>query len=67
MNTLAMKFKNKAGKSTTIRVAKVKDGVTAAEAHTLMDLIILKNIFFSGDDELSEKISAEIDSTVVLA
>ena len=67
MNTLVMKFKNKAGKSATIRVAKVKDGLTLTEADSLMDLIISRNIFFTGDEELSEKVSAELDSSVVLS
>ena len=53
MNTLVLKFLNKAGKNSTLRISNVKDGLTAAEANTLMDLLITTNIFYEGDQELA--------------
>lgn len=67
MNTLIMKFKNRAGKNVSFRIAKVKEGLTKDESMTLMDLLITKNIFFLGEKELVEKVSCEIASTKVLA
>ncbi len=61
-----MKFLNKAGKSTTIRIPNVKDGLTALEANTLMDLLISTNIFYTGDQELASRESSELDITQVL-
>ena len=66
MNNLVMKFLNKAGKSTTIRIPNVKDGLTALEANTLMDLLISTNIFYTGDQELVSRESSELDITQVL-
>lgn len=66
MNNLVMKFLNKAGKSTTIRIPNVKDGLTALEANTLMDLLISTNIFYTGDQELASRESSELDITQVL-
>lgn len=60
MNTLAMKFKNKEGKNTTLRIAKVKSGVTKSEVDALMDMIIAKNVFFEGLAELAEKVGSEV-------
>lgn len=67
MNTLVMKFLTKAGKSATIRVPNVRENLTAAEANTLMDLIVTANVFFTGDAELASRESAALDSTKALA
>ncbi len=67
MNTLVLKFKNKAGKNSTLRIPNVKDGLTKVEADTLMNLILTTNIFYVGDQELESAESSEVNSTVVLA
>ncbi len=66
MNTLVLKFLNKAGKNSTLRISNVKDGLTAAEANTLMDLLITTNIFYEGDQELASRESSEIIATTEL-
>lgn len=60
MNTLAMSFINKAGKKHTLRVPKVRPDVTEVEILELMNLIIAKNAFFEGDQELESVDSATI-------
>lgn len=67
MMTLTMKFKNKSGKVTSIRVPKVKADLTKEAAQEVMDVIIAKNIFFEGLAELSEKVSCEVTSVKELA
>ncbi len=49
MNTLVLKFKNKADKSSTLRIPNVKDGMTKEEADTLMNLILTNNIFYTDE------------------
>lgn len=67
MNTLVLKFLNKAGKASTLRISNVKDGLTAVEANTLMDLLITANVFYLGDQELASKESSEVIATTILA
>ena len=67
MQTLTMKFKNKMGKNVSIRLAKVKAGITKAEAFELMDIIIAKDIFYPVGSELVEKVSASVSSNTELA
>ncbi|KAF5053935.1 hypothetical protein DSECCO2_393320 [anaerobic digester metagenome] len=67
MNTLVCKFKNKAGKSVSMRIPNVKGGLTAEEVNGLMDLMISSNIFFAGDQELASVQSNEFNTSTVLA
>lgn len=66
MITLTMKFKNKEGKNITIRVPKAKANLTKTQVDGLMDLIIDKNIFYTGLAELSEKVSCELTTVAPL-
>ena len=42
---LAMTFTTEGGKNTTLSISGVKSDITSADANSLMDLIISKNIF----------------------
>jgi len=66
MNTLVLKFKNKADKSSTLRIPNVKDGMTKEEADTLANLILTTNIFYTDDLELASAESSEINSVTEL-
>ena len=61
MNTLTMNFKNRLGKKFSLRIQKVKDDISEVMVEEVMDLIILKNIFFEDEKELAEKVSATIN------
>ena len=65
--TLEMVFQNKAGKNVTMNITAVKDGVTADEVKTLMQLIITKNIFTSSGGDLTAVASASLVSRDVSA
>lgn len=60
--TLEMVFQNKSGKNVTINVPSIKDGITADEVKTLMQLIMTKNIFTSSGGDLIGIVSANVVS-----
>lgn len=66
MVALAIKFKNKADKESTIKFNKMKDGITKEEAVALGDLIIAKNLFFAAEKELVSIVSCEIEESTFL-
>lgn len=57
---LAMTFTTEGGKNTTLSISGVKNTITAADANTLMDLIISKNIFLVDAGALIGKDSAKL-------
>lgn len=65
--TLEMVFQNKSGKNVTINVLSIKDGITADEVKTLMQLIMTKNIFTSSGGDLIGIVSANVVSRDVNA
>lgn len=58
--TLSMTFMGSSGEKTTISIEGVKENLNTAEASTLMDLIIEKNIFLTKKGSLIEKSSAQL-------
>lgn len=62
--TLVMGFVSETGKKVSLSISAVKDAITAAEASSVMDTIITKNIFNSAGGDLKFKDSAQlIDKT----
>lgn len=57
---LAMTFITEGGKNTTLSISGVKNTITSADANTLMDLIISKNIFLVDAGALIGKDSAKL-------
>lgn len=57
---LNMVFINDSNKKVSISLDGVRDDVTKEQASTLMDTIILKNIFITSGGELKSKDSAEV-------
>lgn len=66
MIALSIRFKNKDDKAYTMKFNKMKDGITREEATALGELIVAKNVFFTGDKELKEVESCEITETSFL-
>jgi hypothetical protein len=60
--TLEMIFKNASGSEVTLRLAEPKDGLTLAEAMTVMQAIVTKNIFYNKGGDLVQGITARISS-----
>lgn len=56
---LAMTFTTEGGKNTTLSISGVKSDITSAEANSLMELIISKNIFLVDAGALIGKDSAK--------
>ena len=56
--SLYMKFINKEGKASSLKINEVKDDVTKEEVNAAMDTIIGKNIFKSTGGDLVAKDSA---------
>ncbi|SHH24378.1 DUF2922 domain-containing protein [Clostridium grantii] len=63
MKKLIMKFKDAAGATKSMTITDVKDGLTQASAEALMDVIITKNVFALGPDNLTLKEAASIVET----
>lgn len=57
---LQMVFLNEVGKNVSINIPDIKDGITAEEIKSLMQLIIAKNIFESTGGNLISIMSADI-------
>ena len=62
---LEMGFATETGRTRTIRVNDVKDGVTNSEVAACMDNIVTKNIFTGTAGELTGKIKAQIVTTSI--
>lgn len=58
--TLSMVFITTNGEKTTISISDVKENLTQADAITLMDKIIEKDVFFTKNGSLVEKYSAQV-------
>ena len=65
--TLELVFRTSAGTETTISVVDPKDGLTLAQAQTVMQDIITKNIFEIKGSVLAEKVEARIRSLDTVA
>ncbi len=57
---LSMVFLTELGEKSTLSISGVKSTITQAEANTLMDTIILKNIFLPNAGALTAKSSAQL-------
>jgi hypothetical protein len=57
-----MVFQNTLGKNVSISIPEIKDGITAAEIKTLMELIVSKNIFDSVGGNLVNIMEANVIS-----
>lgn len=62
VKTLELVFRNQSGKEITISLADPKDGLTKAQAQTVMQDIIAKNIFTSKGGNLQEIVDARVRS-----
>jgi hypothetical protein len=63
--SLVLGFLNEEGKKVSVRVNGVKDTLSQSEISTVMDTIILKNIFQSAGGDLKVKDYADmVDKTV---
>lgn len=60
--TLQMVFLNNSGKNVSINISGVREDVTDAEIKTVMETIILKNIFTSTGGDLMSIMSASLVS-----
>ena len=58
--TLSMVFLTENGLKSTLSVSGVKSTITQAQANSLMDTIITKNIFLPNAGALSKKDSAQL-------
>ena len=58
--TLSMTFTTSNGEKSTISIEVVKENLTQAEASTLMDAIIEKDIFLTKNGTLTGKYSAQL-------
>lgn len=65
--TLELVFRTSAGTETTISVVDPKDDLTLAQAQTVMQDIITKNIFEIKGSVLAEKVEARIRSLDTVA
>ena len=66
--TLAMVFRNEAGKLVTLNVAEPRDNLTTAEVQAVMQDIVTKNIFSSKGGNLVQSVDAKLnnrDATVL--
>lgn len=66
MNALVLKFTTKGGKTASLRIPKSRVGVTKEEVQALADLILAKNLFFSGDKEFAALESCEEETSTFL-
>ncbi|KYZ76472.1 hypothetical protein AXX12_08550 [Anaerosporomusa subterranea] len=69
VKTLELVFRNESGQEVTLSLADPKDALTKAEAQTVMQDIIAKNIFTSKGGDLTDAVDARVRSrdTVSLA
>jgi hypothetical protein len=69
VKTLELVFRNDSGQEVTLSLADPKDTLTKAEAQTVMQDIITKNIFTSKGGDLTDAVDARVRSrdTVSLA
>jgi hypothetical protein len=65
--TLELVFRTGAGKETTINLPDPKDDLTLAQAQTVMDDIIAKNIFVIKGSALTERVEARVRSSETVA
>lgn len=63
--TLSMTFVNTGGDKVSISIAGVKPSITQAEASTLMDTIITKDIFLSKGGSLTSKYATQLTERAV--
>ena len=63
--TLSLTFVNTSGDKVSISIAGVKPGITQAEASTLMDTIIAKDVFISNGGALASKYAAQLTQRAV--
>jgi len=57
---LAMSFLTENGLKSAFSINGVKPDITATEVNSLMDLIILKNVFFASSGALVKKAGAQL-------
>lgn len=57
---LVMTFMNSEGAKTSITLPSVRDDVTDAEVGSVMDALIIRNIFFSAGGDFVTKHSAQL-------
>ncbi len=60
--TLAMEFRNEAGKLVTLNVAEPRDNLTMAEVQVVMQDIVTKNIFSLNGGNLVQVVDAKLNS-----
>jgi hypothetical protein len=65
--TLQMVFLNSLGKNVSVNVTDIKDGITATEVKTLMELILARNVFTSTGGDLKTIMEANLVSRDVQA
>ena len=58
--TLELVFRNQSGKEVTINLANPKDDVTQAQAKTVMQDILTKNIFSTKGGDLAQIVDARV-------
>ena len=63
--TLSMTFVNSGGDKVSISIAGVKPDITQAQASTLMDTIIVKDVFTSTGGSLTAKYAAQLTQRAV--
>lgn len=64
-HTLSMTFLTDTGLKSTLSISDVKDNITKEEVNSLMDLIIVKNIFKTKAGQLTHKESAQLVAKTV--
>lgn len=62
VKTLAMVFRNEAGKLVTLNVAAPRDNLTTAEVQAVMQDIVTKNIFSLKGGNLVQIVDAKLSS-----
>jgi hypothetical protein len=67
MKKLVMKFKDAAGDTKSMTITDIKDDLDQAGAEALMDVLIAKNIFAFGPENLTLKEAASIIETTETA
>lgn len=64
-HTLSMTFLTDTGLKSTLSIADVKPDISKEEVNSLMDLIIVKNIFHPKAGQLTHKESAQLVAKTV--
>lgn len=63
--TLTMVFNTQYGEKTSLSISGVKDAITQADADSLMDTIIAKDVFITNSGKLVGKESAQLTAKTV--